>query len=147
MGSAVQHLARSAPAAQAWAGGLMQDLLWKPTERSGAVLGAQRPMVDAMGLALRTGGLQPNVRQRELSLCARICRISTMQSTLLGASGAGLRCWSSLQDPPDLVRSSAIGSILLLWRCSAQNTPIKRLQVSLSECAAEWKLLRSMWPM
>lgn len=57
-------------------------------------------MVDAMGLALRTGGLHPNVRHRELSLCAKICRISTMQSTLLmGVSGTavGLRCWSFLQ--------------------------------------------------
>ena len=75
----------------------MHDLLWKPTARSGAFLGAQRQIVDAMGLALRTGGLQPNVRQRELSLCARICLISTIQSTLLGTSGADFRCWSSLQ--------------------------------------------------
>ena len=67
----------------------MQELLWKPTARSGVLLGAHRPMVDAMGLALRTGGLQPKVRQRELSLCARICRISTIQSTVGGAGLCG----------------------------------------------------------
>lgn len=73
----------------ACAGGLMQEPVWKPTQRCGT-LGVQRMKVDARGFPQRIGGLQPKVRHRELSRCAKICRISVMHSAgaAVGASPA-----------------------------------------------------------